>query len=147
MDAFNLAWTIGATFEDTVTAVRLVRSGLVDRFPNVKIIVPHLGGTIPFLWGRLQGSEGRRQREGDADPGASIADGLKKLYYDTVNQGAAALHCTCANVGASHVTLGTDYPYQTPEECVRYIEESGLSPDDVSAILDGNARELLGLQK
>jgi 6-methylsalicylate decarboxylase len=144
MDAFNLAWTIGATFEDTVTAVRLVRSGLVDRFPNVKIIVPHLGGTIPFLWGRLQGSEGRRPRE-DGTPGSSIAEGLKKLYYDTVNQGAAALHCTCENVGASHVMLGTDYPYQTPEECVRYIEDSGLPADDVSAILEGNARQLLGL--
>lgn len=129
-DAFNLSFNIGGRFEDTVAAVRLVHAGVTQRCPNVKIIVPHLGGTIPFLW-----------RHGSSP----LSDGLRRMYYDTVNQAPTSLRCACDTVGADRLMLGTDYPYNTPKECVDYVEHSGLKANVVKGILDRNAKELLGL--
>jgi aminocarboxymuconate-semialdehyde decarboxylase len=127
-DAYDLNFTLGGRFEDTVAAVRLVRSGLLERFPNVRIIVPHLGGTVPFLW-----------REGP------LGAGLRKLYYDSINGTASALRCACETIGADRLMLGTDYPYNTPRPCADYVESAGLSSEEVTAILDRNAQEVLGL--
>jgi 6-methylsalicylate decarboxylase len=132
-DAFGLNWGVGALFEDTLAALRLVRGGIVDRFSHVRIIVPHLGGTIPFVWHRITHNE------------PSVSAGLRRLYYDTLNGEGYAIRCACEVLGPSQLMLGTDYSYHTPEECARDVESAGLSPDDVSAILDRNAAQLLGL--
>ena len=49
----NLAWSVGATFEDTTAALRLVYADVPRRFPRMRVIVLHLGGTLPFLVDRL----------------------------------------------------------------------------------------------
>jgi aminocarboxymuconate-semialdehyde decarboxylase len=142
-DAFGLTWMVAGCYEDTTAALRLVLSGLTTRYPNVKIIVPHLGGTIPFLWQRLVDSLERNPASA-VDPVLA----LRRLYYDTVNETPAALRCTCETVGASQLLLGTDYPYLLGEKfkrCVTYVQDSGLPQSDVDAILEHNAEALLGL--
>jgi aminocarboxymuconate-semialdehyde decarboxylase len=129
-DAYDLSFNTGGRFEDTVAAMRLVRSGIVDRFPNVRIIVPHLGGTVPFLW----------RGEGSPD-----TVGLRRLYYDTLNHAPTSLRCACETIGADRLMLGTDYPFNTPKSCVDYVQATGLTPEQTTAILDRNAQQLLGL--
>ena len=144
MDAYGLAWMVGGCFEDTVAGLRLAMSGVLERHTHVKVIVPHLGGTIPFVWQRLEDSYERSREQSRVNPIAT----LKRMYYDTVNETASALRCTCDAVGAGHVLLGTDFPYLAGpkfKRCVTYVEESGLPQHDVSAILDSNAQELLRL--
>jgi predicted TIM-barrel fold metal-dependent hydrolase len=144
MDAYGLTWMVGGCFEDTISGLRLAMSGLPERHPNVRIIVPHLGGTIPFLWQRLEDSYERAREESRVNPIAA----LKRMYYDTVNETPSALRCTCDAVGASQVLLGTDFPYLAGpkfKRCVTYVQESGLPPPDVKAILDENAQRLLNL--
>jgi predicted TIM-barrel fold metal-dependent hydrolase len=142
LDLPGLPMWLGSRFEDTVAAVRLVISGLTARFPDVKIIVPHLGGTIPFMWGRLADYSNRGM-------GESPQQALKRFYYDTVNNTPAALRCAVEVLGPERIMLGTDFPYMkaTSELAgyVNYVAESGLDPDVVSAILDRNAQELLNL--
>jgi predicted TIM-barrel fold metal-dependent hydrolase len=133
-DAFDLDWLVGAPFEDTVTALRLVLSGLTRRHPGVKFIVPHLGGTIPYVWSRL-GAPGLHEK-------------LRELYYDTVNLAPGMLRAACGMLPASHVMLGTDFPYVLPdnyEAFVRSCEDSGLPTDAITGILDGNAQAILNL--
>jgi aminocarboxymuconate-semialdehyde decarboxylase len=142
-EAYGLTWMVAGCYEDTTAALRLVLSGLTTRYPNVKIIIPHLGGTIPFLWQRLVDSLDRNPTS-QVDPVVA----LRRLYYDTVNETPAALRCTCETVGARQVLLGTDYPYLLGEKfkrCVTYVQESGLPPSDVEAILERNAETLLSL--
>jgi 6-methylsalicylate decarboxylase len=141
MDAYGLAWTVGGCFEDTIAGLRIAMSGLMQRYPDVEIIVPHLGGTIPFVWQRVIDHAERADK-----PWAM--DALRRMYYDTVNSTRLALHCTCEAVGAGHVLLGTDFPYLLGpklERCVTYIEQAGLPHEDVTAILDHNAQALLKL--
>ncbi len=150
-EAYGLTWMVGAPFEDTIAALRLVLSGLTGRFPNIKIIVPHLGGTLPFLMQRLDDSLERERAWGTqlsiAEPPSRL---LKRLWFDTVNAYPVALRCACEAFGADRLMLGTDWPYLVGpkfKRCVTYIEESGLAKKDVEAILDRNAQELLGIKK
>lgn len=142
LDAPGLPMLLGSRFEDTVAAVRLVTSGLTSRFPDVKIIVPHLGGAIPFMWERMDDVANRGL-------GESPKNGLKRLYYDTVNKGAAALRCACEVLDPSHLMLGSDFPYMKAKaefaEHVTYIEKADLPAETISAILDRNAQQLLKL--
>ena len=146
MGDFGLEGTAGGCFEDTIAGLRLTFSGWGSRFKNVKLIIPHLGGTLPFLWQRIEDSFGRRQAAGmDIPLAESPTTVLKRFYYDTVNNGAAALECTIHNVGLDHVVFGTDFPYLTHKACVEYVESSGLPPDHIRAIMGDNAQALLGL--
>ena len=148
MGDFGLEGTAGGCFEDTIAGLRLTFSGWGTRFRNVKLIIPHLGGTLPFLWQRIEDSFGRRQAAGLniplAEPPTAV---LKRFYYDTVNNGAEALKCTINNVGLDHVLFGTDYPYLSHKACADYVERSGLPDADVQAIMGDNAQALLGLKE
>lgn len=150
-EAYSLIWLAGAPFEDTIAALRLVLSGLTGRFPNVKIIVPHLGGTLPFLMQRLDNladmERGRGTRLDIKEPPSRT---VKRLWFDTVNSYPPALRCACEAFGADRLMLGTDWPYLVGpkfKRCVTYVEESGLPKTDVDAILDTNAGRLLGIKR
>jgi 6-methylsalicylate decarboxylase len=150
---FGMAWLVGAPVEDTVVALRLIFSGLMDRYPRVQIIVPHLGGVLPFLVQRVDDLV--RHSVGRQPPGAQapVTEGppsryYRRLWYDTVNSHPAALRCACESFGADRLLLGTDYPYVMGPSwapLVRYVEESGLPRADIDGILGGNAQKLLGV--
>jgi aminocarboxymuconate-semialdehyde decarboxylase len=131
---YHLASFAGAPMEDTVVALRLVLSGLTTRYPRLRFIVPHLGGTIPFIWSRL------------STPG--LREGLRELYYDNANLAPGMLRATCGVIPSSHILIGTDFPYCAPDaygEYLRAVADSGLPPDDVDRILNHNGPELLNL--
>ena len=149
-EAYGLTWLVGAPFEDTISALRLVLSGLTGRFKNVKVIVLHLGGTLPFLTQRLDdlgdADRARRTQVGISEPPSKM---LKRLWFDTVNSYLAALLCACETFGADRLMFGTDWAYLAGpkfKRCVTYIEESGLPKADVDAILDTNAQQVLGFK-
>jgi aminocarboxymuconate-semialdehyde decarboxylase len=136
--AYNLAWQVGAPFEDTVAALRLVQSGLAARCPHVKVIVPHLGGTLPFLEARIL----RKNATGD------LAEGLRRFYYDTVNGSVRSLQAAATVFDAGQLMFGTDYPYCTPEEFrhhLTFLEEGGFTSDTLAAIRGGTAARVLNL--
>jgi 6-methylsalicylate decarboxylase len=129
---YDLIGMVGACFEDTQAALRLALSGVTQRYPDIKVIVPHFGGTIPFLWARIQ----RRNK----------TDLLRSFYWDTANGYAPALTCACQTLGADRLMLGTDFPYITPLKLgVDYVREAGLSSQDAETILDKTAAKVLGL--
>src|SRR5262249_27284873 len=149
-DPYNLRWMVGATFEDTVAALRIVLSGLSTRYPDIRFIVPHLGGTLPFLFARIDSSWNIQGDTSEAaGPRTGLARQLRRLWYDTVNSFPDSLRCACTAYGTDRLLLGTDFPYLYGERlrrCVTYVEEAGLSADETAAILGGTAQSLLGLQ-
>jgi predicted TIM-barrel fold metal-dependent hydrolase len=148
---FGLTWLVGAPFEDTVTTLRLILSGWMARYPNVRVIVPHLGGPLPFLKQRvddLRGANVQMAEGREPTPDELPSRWYKQLWYDTVNSHPAALRCACETFGADRILLGTDYPYLIGprwEPLVRYVENAGLSKEDTEAIYGGNAQALLGI--
>jgi len=136
---YNLAWMVGAPFEDTVTALRLVISGVTSRYPHIRFIVPHLGGTLPFLAARIF-----RQNEAAERLGA----GLKRMYFDTVSGQASSLLSAAEAFGADHLLFGTDYPYCDEEQFrhhLSYLADVGFSSEVLDNIKGRTARKLLDI--
>jgi predicted TIM-barrel fold metal-dependent hydrolase len=138
-DDYNFNWLVGAPFEDTIAALRLAMSGITERCPNIRFIVPHLGGALPFLLARILRMTGGRGEQG-----------LRKMYYDTVNGSVDALQCAANFWGVDRLLYGTDFPYESVSEYERrltYIDEVGLSQKDVDQIKGERIAELLDLAK
>ncbi len=148
-DPFNLSWMVGAPFEDTLAALQLLMAGVTRRYPRIQIIVPHLGGTLPFLLERIDGNvEGRRTSGAPVPFAGPTSTQLRRLWFDTVNAHPSALQCACQSFGADRLLLGTDYPYMTGSRLQRLVDlpaEVGLSAGETTAILGGTAQALLRL--
>jgi len=148
---FGMNRSVGAMFEDTIVTLRLLFSGICARHSRIKFIVPHLGGTLPFIYGRISRHIDRHEREW-RESGISAPDGiegLQRFWFDTAVRHAPALDCACVTVGHSNLVFGTDYPYlKTTEELavrIRNIHDLPVPRADQDAILGGTAAALLGI--
>jgi len=107
LESTKLTWPIGAPLEDTICMLQMMQANIPSRFPDIKIILPHLGGFAPFLMARLDHMAGQFMPNAAALPSAQA----KYFWYDTVNAHPAALRCTWEAVGADRLLLGSDYPF------------------------------------
>ena len=140
----KLTWPIGAPLEDTVCLLQLMQAEIPQRFPKVKVIVPHLGGFAPFMMARLDELQDRFLPNSAPAPSQQA----KSFWYDTVNAHPAALRCSRETVGADRLLMGTDYPFWIDDAFARavdYVRRSELPATEVDAILGSTAQSLLGL--
>jgi 6-methylsalicylate decarboxylase len=141
----DLTWMVGAPIEDTVAAMHLVVAGIPSRYPNLRIVVAHLGGALPMILERADHQYGWEAPQTPERPSAAA----RRLWYDTVGHDhTPALRAAVDSLGADRLLLGSDFPYQTGDlyrAAVDYVPRAGLPPDQVDAILDRNAAALLGL--
>lgn len=141
MHSYYLNNLVGNPVETALAGARLVFGGVLERYPDLRIVLSHGGGALPQIVGRLlHGYEARPEAKLLArDPLAS----LRRLYYDTIVFEPNALQHIVKTVGASQVVLGTDYPFDMGEtDPVGFVRRSGLADDDVEAILGNGARLL-----
>jgi len=143
IESTRLIWPVGAPLEDTVCLLQFMQADFPSRFPDLKIILPHLGGFAPFLSARLD----QLQDHFLPDSAAAPSIQAKYFWYDTVNGFPSALRCAAEAVGADKLLLGTDYPFWRDDAfklCADYVLEAGLPEGDADRILGGNAQKLLG---
>jgi len=142
---------IGNPLETTIALSHLIFEGTLDKFPGLKIIAAHAGGFLPSYAGRSdQGCPTRP----DLCPGGTHgpikkqpSEYLKQLYYDTMVFRPEGVRHLVAEVGASQLLVGTDFPYPWTKTAVDLILKTpGLSDDDKTAILGGTAAKLLGIK-
>jgi len=132
-------------FDTTRAIASLLFSGTFHRFPDIKFIFSHAGGTIPFLAERLARLE-RRPDYKQHVPDGVLAE-LKRLYYDTaLSANALAMNTLLSLVSSKQVLFGSDYPY-APEETmagtVKGIGGLNLPADELAALEHGNAARLM----
>ena len=136
---------IGNPMDTTVAAGHLILSGVMDAYPRLKVLLAHGGGALPYIHGRLD--RGYRQRpEINRVIPRPPSEYLRQFYFDTITHDADALHYLVKLVGADHVLLGSDYPFDMGnEEPVDHVRAAGFDPETESAILGRNAAQLLDL--
>lgn len=144
---FSLTWMLASRFEDTIAMARLILSGLTLRYPDVRFIIPHLGGTMALFLQRMDNvaeRDGWRERH---DPHLMPSDLARRFWFDTVNEQHSALRCACETFGADRLLLGTDWPMLPPEKLKHFVDyvPEALAAADARQILDVNAGRLLGL--
>jgi aminocarboxymuconate-semialdehyde decarboxylase len=143
----NLTWPIGALIEDTTVVGHLIVNQIPKRYPNVRIIVPHLGGDISLIIRRIDFQKGLYM-PADAETPSTTA---KRFWYDTVcHAHVPALRVACESLGADRMVFGSDYPYEVGplyQSCVDFVKDPrvGLTAAQADAILDRNAQALFKL--
>jgi aminocarboxymuconate-semialdehyde decarboxylase len=137
---------LGNPFDTAVAAAHLVFGGVLDRHPKLEVCLPHAGGAMPYLVGRLQ--HGQRVRpENQKVAKKPFSAYLRRFTYDTISHAPASMRYLIDLVGADRVMLGSDYCFDMGPARPREIVERQLrlSAADRARILSGNARRLLGL--
>ena len=108
---------------DTTRAIHnLLWNGTFGKFPNIRWIMPHGGGTIPFLAYRINAMD-RRPQVQERLPGGSVASALRRLYFDVAEICAPGpLKCLMEIADPSRILFGSDYPFsrhRTPAQDLR----------------------------
>ncbi len=134
------AW--GFTVETATLAIRLVLSGLFDVYPRLKIILGHLGETLPFLLGRIDESLSRPGHKHIA-----FRDVFCGNFWITTSGffSNPALLCCVMEMGVDRILFAVDWPFVANAPAVRWAETIPLSDEDKVKILSGNAKRLLRL--
>jgi len=137
---------IGNPLETTVATAHLIFDGVMERHPKLKVILPHAGGYLAHYWARMDHAWKARpdcRTVLKKKPSKS----LEKFYFDTIAFDPGMLGHLIERFGASHVLLGTDYPYDMGvEDPLGFLSKvSGISSSERQKIAGLNAARLLGL--
>jgi aminocarboxymuconate-semialdehyde decarboxylase len=137
---------IGFPFDTTLTAAKIVFSGIAKKFPRIRWVFAHLGGAIPYLAERLdRGYYAFKEcRENIEKPPSEY---LKTFYYDTVNFDTKALQFAIDFAGTEHLLAGSDYPHQigSLKKMIESINQLQITQKEKAKIYGGNVKKLLNL--
>ena len=134
------AW--GFTVETATQGIRLVLSGVFDRHPGLKIILGHLGESLPFSAWRIDMALSR-----PGNTASAFRDTFRSHFWITTsgNFSTPALLCCVMEMGADRILFSVDYPFVPNPPGVKWMRDVPLGPEDRRKILSLNARRLLKL--
>jgi aminocarboxymuconate-semialdehyde decarboxylase len=138
----SLLISLGQPLEEAFAQASLVYEGVLDRFPRLRIAFAHGGGFIPYYAGRFdwiyrRGSTPQMRHD--------FSGYLRRLHYDSVVFNADVLEQLATKVDASHIMLGSDFPFGETKP-VTFVRNATRIPEaDRQAILGANAARFLGL--
>ena len=130
----------GFTVETATQAIRLVLSGLFEKHPKLKIILGHLGETLPFLVWRVDHTLARPGQKS-----ISFRDVFTNNFYVTTsgNFSNPALLCCVMEMGIDRILFAVDWPFVMNPPAVKWMETVPLCDEDKAKILSGNAKRVL----
>ena len=146
-EAIKDHWMIGMMglqVDNSFALLRLILSGILERHPRLQIVMPHVGGILPYMSGRIdhQTEVLGRARDNITQPPSAY---LQRIYLDTVSPSAQALQYAYEFSGADRLLFGTDHPWVDIPRFVRLIEEMPIREADKARIFSENAIELFDL--
>jgi len=132
--------SLGRVIDVSVSAYRLVLSGIMERHPALKVIVTHTGGALPYQAGRMDKNSGAAKLP---QPPSAY---LKRMYTDTVSPHTLGVAFAVEFYGADRVIYGSDYPCWDPDAALRIMDELDLDDDSYRKITNDNVRRLYGIR-
>jgi aminocarboxymuconate-semialdehyde decarboxylase len=131
-------------FDTSLAFARIFFDGFLDRYPNLKLIASHAGGTLPYLVGRLDqcfDNMNAARTKTQTRP----SDYLRRIYYDAVTYRPEALKMCIDVGGADKVMYGSDYPHNIGDMvgCLKRVDD--LPPAQRDAVRSGNAQRIFKL--
>ncbi len=134
---------LGFGLETLTHTFRLIASGLFDEYPNLKIVVGHLGEAAPYVLWRTE----ENLKETALKMPKAFGDYYRQHFYLTTS-GAfsdSALTCAIAEMGLEHVMFSVDWPFIANKPGTDWLRKTPLSEADRAALAAGNAKKLLKL--
>ncbi|MDA4131421.1 MAG: amidohydrolase family protein, partial [Thaumarchaeota archaeon] len=140
----------GFLFDSTLALSRMIFDGVFDKYPKLKIVLPHLGSVIPYILSRI---DIETDRAGDflenykSPLHKKFVKYFERVYVDTVSHQGPAYKLAIDTLGIDKILLGSDYPYSLWEKTVTAIENLHLSQKDRESIYSRNANKLLNIKQ
>ena len=144
VNAYEMISTLGNMFDDTIGLTRIILSGVLDQLPKLKLVCPHLGGTLPFIIGRMD-HQVRVLRRGPKYLTRLPSEYLKLVWLDIVSPLPLAMRYTYDMMGPERLIYSSDRPWVNPKEILDGLRSLKLPAADEARILGGNAAALFGL--
>jgi aminocarboxymuconate-semialdehyde decarboxylase len=143
LEGYHLQNAIGNQLETTIAAERLIVTGVLDRHPQLRLLLVHAGGYMPWQAGRLRHAATVRTELAGSPPDPHGYFG--RIVVDTITHDTAALRFLVERVGAGSVAMGTDLPFDmaTPQP-VAALEEA-VDADTARQIMEETPPRLFGL--
>lgn len=142
---YHIVPMLGLQVDSSFALMRLVLSGVMDRHPDLRVLMPHAGGVLPYMMGRIehQATALGRAPEVLTRP---VGEYFRSVYLDTVTPSAETLAFALRFSGPSKVVFGSDDPWVDMPRLLAVLEEQDLDADEMRAVRVGNAAELFGLE-
>jgi len=141
---FGLAQVVQYTFDTTLGVGSVLMSGVLDRFPGLKLVLSHGGGAYPYLAGRFDIMHRRMDRAAQGDVALKLPSAYAtQMTYDSIVHAPKALRFLIDVAGLDNVVLGTDYSFPPADmEPLAHLRSAGLSAAAIDAIADANPRRV-----
>lgn len=144
LKSYYLTNLIGNPLDTTIAAASLIFGGVMERYPNLKVLLVHGGGFVPYQGARWVHGWNVRP-EPKVNLKHSPQPYLDRFLYDTILHSKPVLETLIQQVGASRVLLGSDYPYDMGMlDCVRHVLSLTIPATDRATILSRQAVALFG---
>lgn len=142
---FALAQIAQYTFDTTLCVGSLIFSGVLDRFPALRIILSHGGGAFPYLLGRFDCMHARMDRAAQGDVAAAAPSAyVRRFHYDTILHNPMQLRWLAEAVTVERILLGSDYSFPPADlDPIGTVRRAGFTDVEIAKILDDNAHELI----
>ncbi|MGH9247904.1 MAG: amidohydrolase family protein [Acidimicrobiales bacterium] len=136
---------VGRAAESTIAVAHLVFGGVLERFPELALIIVHGGGFVPWQAARWDRGYEAVPSKTAVNLTGKPTESLHNVYFDTVLHDPKVVGYLVDWAGADRVVLGTDYPFPmgdlTPVDTLDAV--LSLTPSDRAAILHGNVERLV----
>jgi aminocarboxymuconate-semialdehyde decarboxylase len=135
---------LGNPFDAAIAACHLIFGGVLDRHPRLQVCLPHGGGALPMLIGRIDhGAEVRAEIKSLHLPHPPSAY-MQRFTYDTIVHSKPVMEFLVREVGAERILLGSDYCFDIGyDRPVRFLDQINLTSAQKKMILAGNASRML----
>jgi aminocarboxymuconate-semialdehyde decarboxylase len=142
---FALNQVVQYTFDTTLAAGSLIWSGVLDRFPQLQLMLSHGGGALPYLIGRFDVMH-ERSHTADIVAGSAPSAYLHRMYYDTILHEPQALRYLKDKVGVERMVLGTDDSFPPADrDPLGSLRAAGFGAPEIEQIASANAARLFNL--
>ncbi|MGI9557422.1 MAG: amidohydrolase family protein [Solirubrobacterales bacterium] len=141
---YGMEYLAAYMFDTSTAALRLVLSGIMAENPNLKVVHPHCGATLPYLAGRIDSSHVHPYSLGDPLDPLPSEQFASRFWTDTVCQSVETIKFALNFYEGGHVMYGSDYPWFQPDSELDYVRRA-VPEEELSGVLGGNFAEIVGI--
>ncbi|HRJ11332.1 MAG TPA: amidohydrolase family protein [Prosthecobacter sp.] len=131
---YELTSTLGNMFENTIALARIIASGLLDRHPRLKLVCPHLGGTLPYICGRMD-HQLHVLKRGPQNLLRKPSEYLRSIYMDLVSPLPEAMRFALDFTSEERLLFSSDHPWVQPGEILAPLRSLKLSAGTEARLL------------
>jgi predicted TIM-barrel fold metal-dependent hydrolase len=141
---YEMTSSLGNMFENTIALTRIIMAGILDQHPRLKLVCPHLGGTLPYIIGRLD-HQTQVLKRGPKYLARAPSEYLRQIWLDIVSPLPLAMKFAHDFMGADRLLFASDHPWVEPGVIIEALQSLKLSAADERKISRDNAKALFRL--